>query len=221
MESALKKAARAAAQTMAITGFRSAKVPYRALERYVGRSALLADVQKELAGQVLDGFLEDNSLGELGYRELENIQDDPVTYTFRFVLVPYVQLGDYSVLRVDTRNLEFPEEHRMQAMTDVLEKFTEFQQVEEATDWKDWVILDAERHLTREAALEQENWALTLSKDDALHPSFLQEKFIGMVPCQERSFDMVCSAEGLVGYSGKLMRFELKLKSVVRRQRPA
>ena len=66
VDSALKKAARTAARTITIPGFRSSKVPYRAIERYVGRSTLLADVQEELAGQALDQFLEGNPLGRVG-----------------------------------------------------------------------------------------------------------------------------------------------------------
>ena len=227
VDSALKKAARTAARTITIPGFRSSKVPYRAIERYVGRSTLLADVQEELAGQALDQFLEGNPLGELEYTELENMQDDPVTYTFRLVLEPYVQLGVYSDLRVDPRDLELTEEDREQTISDLLENFTEFQRVEKAADWKDWVTLDVksvvsdqERKLTGEVALAQEEWAFTLSKDDVSHPLSFQEKVIGMEPGQERSFEMVYPTKDVDADAGKLLQFEFKLKSVERRQRP-
>ncbi len=227
VEAALKEAAAIAAQTIRIPGFRKSKVPYRVIERYVGRPALLSQVHEQLANRTIQSYLQENPMGELEYMGVENIQDDPVVYSYRLALEPYTELGDFSALRIEPRELELTEEEGEQEKSNLLKRFAETKQVEDAANWQDWVtldvksvILDEENNPTDEVVLEEEDWWVTLEEEGPLQPPGLEQEIVGMKPGQCRTFDLTYPEDSSSVHAGKSVRFDLEIKSVERSTEP-
>ena len=227
VQSALQEAATMAAQTVKIPGFRKSRVPYRVIERYIGRPALLSQVHEKLANETIQAYLRESSLGEVENVAVENIQDDPVTYTFRLALEPYTELGDYSELRVEPRELELTEAEREQEKIRLQEQFAEPKEVEEAANWEDGVtldvksvVLDEEKNPTDEVILEEEDWQVVLQEGEALQPPGLEQEIIGLETGQQKTFDLAYPEDSTSVYAGKNVRFTLKVKSVERRVNP-
>lgn len=223
VEAALKEAAAVAAQTIKIPGFRKSKVPYRVIERYVGRPALLSQVHEQLANRTIQSYLQDNPLGEVESMGVEDIQDDPVVYTYRLALEPYTELGDFSTLRIEPRELDLTEEEREQEKSNLMKRFAETKQVEEAANWQDWVtldvksvILDDENNPTDEVVLEEEDWWVTLEEEGPLQPPGLEKEIVGMKPGQSRTFDLTYPDDSSSVHAGKSVRFDIEIKSVER-----
>ncbi len=224
---ALQQAASIAAQTIKIPGFRKAKVPYRVIERYVGRPALLSQIHERLANETVQTYLQESRLGEVENVTVENIQDDPVTYTFRLALEPYTELGNYAELRIEPRDLALTEAERTQEKTRVQEQFAESAEVAAAADWQDWVtldvksvVLDEARNPTDEVILEEENWQVTLDREGTLQPPGLEQAIIGLAAGQAKTFDLAYPEDSPSVYAGKSVRFDLKVVAVGRYVNP-
>ena len=227
VDSALKDAAEVAGRTIRIPGFRKSKVPYRVIERYVGRPALLSQVHETLANQTIQEYLLENPLGEVENMGVENIQNDPVAYTYRLALEPYTELGDFTGLQVEPQELELTEEEQAQEKTNLLERYAEVKQVESAADWQDWVtldvksvILDEEQQPTEEVVLEEEDWRITLEQEGTLQPPGLEGEVVGLEPEQSKNFVLAYPEDSTSVHAGKQVQFDLKVKSVERSQQP-
>ncbi len=227
VEAALRDAAAQAAQTIKIPGFRKAKVPYRVIERYVGRPALLAQVHERLAQETIQTYLRKNDVGNTENAAVESIQDDPVTYVFQLALEPYTSLGDCSALRVKPRALELTEEEREEEKIRLQGRFAVPQEVEEAADWQDEVtlnvksvILDEEANVTDEVILEEEGWQVVLEKEEMLQPPGLEREIIGLTPGQAKTFDLAYPEDSASVYAGKHARFDLRVVTVKRHVNP-
>ena len=227
VESALKEAASIAAQTITIPGFRKAKMPYRVIERYVGRPALLSQVHEKLANETIQAYLRESGLGEVENMAIETIQDDPLTYAFRLALEPYTALGDYSELRIEPRALELTEAEREQEKARWQERHAEAAEVEAAADWQDWVtlhvksvVLDEEGQPTDEVILEEEDWRVALEQEGTLQPPGLELEIIGLAKGQEKTFDLAYPEDSASVYAGKSVRFDLRVTSVERHVNP-
>lgn len=227
VDSALKDAAEVAAQKIKIPGFRKSKVPYRVIERYVGRPALLSQVHEPLASQTIRDYLQEHPLGAVENMGVENIQDDPVTYTFRLALEPYTELGEFADLKVEPRELNLTQEEKDQEKTNLLERFAEVKKVESAADWQDLVtldvksvILDEEKQPTDEVVLEEDDWQITLEREGTLQPPGLEEEIIGLDPGQRKSFALAYPEDSASVHAGKQVQFDLTVKAVERSQEP-
>jgi len=227
VESALQEAAAQAAQTVAIPGFRKAKVPYRVIERYVGRPALLSQIHEKLANETIQTYLRESSLGEVENVVVANIQDDPVTYIFHLALEPYTELGNYSELRVEPRVLELSAAEREEEKAKWQERYAEAQGVAEAADWQDWVtlkvksvVLDEAQNPTDEVILEEEDWRVALEKEGTLQPPGLEQEILGLAQGQAKTFDLTYPEDSTSVYAGKSVRFDLEVKAVERYVHP-
>lgn len=227
VDTALKTVAAALAPKVNIPGFRKAKVPYRVLERYLGRPAMLAEAHPRLRQEAIQQYLKDNRIEDAEKLILEREQDDPVAYTFRVVLEPYVALGDFADLRVETRDLAWNEETQAEARDKILAEFTTLEAKNDAAAWGDAVtlqiksvILDETRQPTDEIVLDEDAWEVELDPQFPLDPPGLDQEIVGQAPGARKEFVLTYPADGDSVHAGKAARFELAVTSVQSYQQP-
>lgn len=231
VDTALKTAATALAPKVNIPGFRKTKVPYRVLERYLGRPALLAEAHAELGQAALKAVqqhLKDKRIEDVENLVLEQVQDEPVAYRFRVVLEPYASLGDFAALRVETRDVAWNEEAQAAEKDRILDEFATLQAKNDAAAWDDTVtlqiksvILDEAQQPTDEIVLDEDAWEVELNPQYPLDPPGLDQEIVGQAPGARKEFVLTYPADGDSVHAGKAARFELAVTSVQSYQQPA
>lgn len=228
VDTALKTVATALAPKVNIPGFRKTKVPYRVLERYLGRPAMLAEAHPNLRQEAIQQYLKECQLEDVETVILERTQDDPVAYTFRVVLEPYVALGDFADLRVETRDVAWNEEAQAAEKDRILNQFATLQDKNDAAAWDDTVtlqiksvILDEARQPTDEIVLDEDAWEVELNPQYPLDPPGLDQEIVGQAPGARKEFVLTYPADSDSVHAGKAARFELAVTSVQSYQQPA
>lgn len=228
VEDSLRKEAEDVGRTVNIPGFRKSRVPFRVIERFVGRPALLAQVHEKLSQQLIQEYVEENFPEDVANLTLARIADEPVAYTYHLCLEPYVKLGDLSDLRVETQPLEMSEEERTEVREELLKRHQEIVDVDDAAALQDWVtvdigsrILDEDLQPTDETVLEEEDFEMLLEEEGTLQPPGLEREMVGLRVGEKKEFDLPYPEDSSSMHAGKVARFNVELKSVQRSESPA
>ncbi len=224
VDNALKAVASNFAGRINIPGFRKSKVPYRVLERFVGRSALMAEAYEDLVRQAL-GYC----LVELGITEPEQVEsvavtDEPTAYTFLISLEPYVELlPSYKTLRIEPEDLELTAEEKQEAQAELRERYASVVEVEDPIVWEDLVVLDIKGVIldenlepTDEVVLEDDEWDVQLSAEHPLGPPNLEQEILGLKTGDDKQFVLTYPADSESVYAGKSAQFAIRVLRVSR-----
>lgn len=113
---AMQVKARQLAREVQLPGFRPGKAPYDVLVRRIGEDTLRAEAVEELVQPVFEEALEQEDIEPYARPTLEDIETDPVVFTFTVPLAPTVVLGDYRAIRQDVEDAEVTDEALNEAL---------------------------------------------------------------------------------------------------------
>ncbi len=224
VEGALKEVASKLAGRINIPGFRKSRIPYRVLERYVGRTALLAQAHEDLAQQALRYFLAEAQITEPEHVQLDKIADEPVVYTFTIALEPYVDLPtNYRALRIEPRDLELTAQEKEDEKAGLCDRFARREEVTGPIAWDDSVILDIKgvvldenQEPTDEVVLEDDEWQVELSAEHPLGPPNLEQEILGLNTGDSKEFVLTYPEDSESVYAGRSAHFAIRVVTVER-----
>ncbi|MBP6015766.1 MAG: trigger factor [Candidatus Promineofilum sp.] len=113
---AMQVKARQLAREVQLPGFRPGKAPYDVLVRRIGEDTLRAEAIEDLVQPVFEEALQQQDIDPYARPTLENIESNPVVFTFSVPLAPTVVLGDYRVIRQDVEDAEVTDEALNEAL---------------------------------------------------------------------------------------------------------
>jgi len=96
----MHRTAREIAQRANIPGFRKGKAPYAIILQRFGEAVIRQKAADDLTDAVYQEALEQESIIPFSTASLEDIQLDPLRFTFTVPLPPLVELGDYRAVRL-------------------------------------------------------------------------------------------------------------------------
>jgi trigger factor len=107
-DKALDRAFRRINQLVNIPGFRPGKAPRRLVEQRIGRDLIVQEAHRDIMDKLYQEALEQESLVPVSDPEVDVYQDEPLAFKVQIDVYPNVDLGDYSSVRVEPRevNLE-------------------------------------------------------------------------------------------------------------------
>ncbi len=224
VDSALQTVATSLAGRINIPGFRKSKVPYRVLERYVGRPALMAEAHEGLAQQALRFFLDEAGITEPEHVQLEKVTDEPTSYAFAVSLEPYVELlAEYRDLRIEPRVLELTAQEKEEEKAALCDGLAQMEETDSAIAWDDTVVLDIKGVVldenlepTDEVVLEDEEWEVEISEEHPLGPPNLEQEILGLKAGDAKEFVLTYPEESESVYAGKSARFAIRAVKVSR-----
>lgn len=127
---AMQQKARELGREVHIPGFRPGKAPYDVIVRRVGEDVLRAEAVEDMAQSVFEEALEQTGLEPYARSTLDDIQPQPLVYTFTVPLDPVVTLGDYRARRKELEPIQVTDE----AVSGALEYVQMRHQIVEAVD---------------------------------------------------------------------------------------
>jgi trigger factor len=130
VEKEMRKAARRLARDIHVPGFRPGRAPYRVILRRVGRDSLRAEVAEELVQPVLEEAVEQVEAELSAPPQLDDIDMEPLVFSFTVPLAPKVELGSYRDMRKEIEPVAISDE----AIDEALEQIRVRHQVIEEVD---------------------------------------------------------------------------------------
>lgn len=224
----LRKAARRVAQQVRIPGFRRGKIPYQVLVQYVGMEALVDEFAGDLGNALYPQALEEAGIKPFAMGVMQDMQVDPLRYTVLVPLPPEVKLGDYrQFLRVEEPEVVISDEQVQAAIDDMLDKFAEYRDIDQPSEYGDLitldvraVVLDEEGNETDVVVLDEKDWDVTPDTAYPMEPAGLDEAIVGMSAGEEKQFDIHWAEDSDSMYAGKDVRFSVTVHAIQRYMRP-
>ena len=227
VDAALAQAARRLAQKYKIPGFRPGKAPREVVERMVGKQALLEEALDDLGSKVYKEALEQENIEPFGMGEMENFTLDPMVLKMLVPLAPFVELGDYKVIRVpyvaptvDEHAIEHQLDH-IRENNAIIEPVGD----DVAAEATMIATVDIEGTVDGEVFIDQQN-NVTINLFTELDPDEEMLDFatpiIGMKPGEAKVFSLAVPATERYGeFGGRMAEFNVQLHGLQKRELPA
>lgn len=219
-EKEMQKAARKAATQYKIPGFRKGKAPYNIILRHFGVGALAEEFVDELGQEMYKAAIEQEGIEPFGIGSMNNIEMDPLRYYVTVPLPPEVKLGDYRSLRVEATQVELDESEVQARIDQILERESGYGDVERPSEYGDLmnvdvyaVVLDADSNETDTVVLDETDWDITPDAENPMEPAGFDAALLGMVPGDEKTFEIDWPPDSASMYAGQRVRFQVVLHS--------
>lgn len=220
VEKELQKAARKVATQYKIPGFRKGKAPYNMILRQFGVGALMEEFVDELGQEVYKDALALEGIEPFGIGSMNNIELNPLRYFVTIPLTPEVKLGEYRSLRVEETPVVVDETEVQARIDQILEREAGYANVERPSQYGDLmnidvraVVLDADDNETDTIVLDETDWDVTPDEENPMEPAGFDAALLGMVPGDEKTFDIDWPEDSPSMYAGERVRYHVILHS--------
>lgn len=197
VEQAMRQSARKLGRDIHIPGFRQGKAPYSVILRRVGRDALRADVAEELIQPVFAEAIETSEVEPYGGPSLDNMELEPLIFTFTVPLAPEVELGAYRQIRKEVEPVSVTDEAVEEALEQIRNRHQIVEEVDRAAALDDLVTVSGKGELVAKPADEESEEEAA----DAAPEVIFEEESIDLLLDSEKLFAGTPFVDNLVGLS--------------------
>lgn len=197
VEQAMRQSARKLGRDIHIPGFRQGKAPYSVILRRVGRDALRADVAEELIQPVFAEAIETSEVEPYGGPSLDNMELEPLIFTFTVPLAPEVELGAYRQIRKEVEPVSVTDEAVEEALEQIRNRHQIVEEVDRAAALDDLVTVSGKGELVAKPADEESEEEAA----DAAPEVIFEEESIDLLLDSEKLFAGTSFVDNLVGLS--------------------
>ncbi len=201
VEQAMRQSARKLGRDIHVPGFRQGKAPYSVILRRVGRDALRADTIDELIQPVFAEAIETSQVEPYGGPSLDNMEMEPLVFTFTVPLAPEVTLGAYREIRKEVEPVSITDEAVEEALEQVRNRHQVVEEVDRAAALDDLVTVSGKGELVAKPADEDAEEDADEDAVDAAPEVIFEEESIDLLLDSEKLFAGTPFVENLVGLS--------------------
>lgn len=240
VDAEIDKVSRDYSKAARIPGFRPGKVPTKVVRQRF-RDQILHDVAHGLIPRAVDEALRERGVEPVDTPDIRDVvveEGQPLTFTAAFETVPPIEPGDYTGLTVHRREPVVTEEAVDQALSQLRERAARYEPIEgRGVETGDSVLLDLVRTAARpaEAPLivvpgeappppeteSDKHDNVTVDIGAPANPPGFDEALAGLMPGDERSFDVVYPDSYTVEeLAGTTVRYDVHVKAIRRRVVP-
>ena len=220
LEPFLHRAYQRLVQRVTVPGFRKGKAPRGVLERIVGREALVDEALDFLVPEITERAITERELEVSAQPQVEVLELEPVTLKATVPLIPGVDLGDYTSLRVDPPSVTIQDDEVEKALTELRQGAAPWEPVERPVRMNDLMVMDLLGSVEGESVIKQLDASYIVNPDRQPVPGF-GEAVTGMQPGETRTFLLSFPDEHSVSkLAGKPCEFTVTAKEVKEQQLP-
>ncbi len=219
----LEKTAKKISGKKPVKGFRPGKAPYEAMEKAFGGATILNEALEELLSVSYYQALQDEKLTAIGSPEISIVKQaygDDVVYKAIVSLLPSVELGDFSDIKIKRKAVNVPDKEVDKAIEDLRKLRAQDKEVDREAKEDDLVEIDFSTTLNN-IPLEggQASKYQLILGDKQMIPGF-EAKIVGMKKGEEKKFKLKFPKDYKKGLAGKEAEFTVKLLAVRERKLP-
>jgi trigger factor len=207
-----------------IPGFRPGKAPRQLVEQRVGRDLIVQEAHREIMDDLYRRALEQEDIVPVSDPEVDVYQDEPVGFKVTVEVYPKVNLGDYSEISVEPREVNAADEEIDEVIQNLRNQQSTWAEPEEprAPVEGDQVILDFEVYEGDEEFHEPVKGADFVLGEGPLFKQ-IEEAVKYLEPGAEAEFDIDFEEddeEVPEQIRGKTLHYKVKLQEVKKRELP-
>jgi trigger factor len=207
-----------------IPGFRPGKAPRQLVEQRVGRDLIVQEAHREIMDDLYRRALEQEDIVPVSDPEVDVYQDEPVGFKVTVEVYPKVDLGDYSEISVEPREVNATDEEIDEVIQNLRNQQSTWVEPEEPRSpvEGDQVILDFEVYEGDEEFHEPVKGADFVLGEGPLFKQ-IEEAVKYLEPGAEAEFDITFEEddeEVPEQIRGKTLHYKVQLQEVKKRELP-
>ena len=193
---AMRLTARQIAKNTNFRGFRKGKAPYELVLQRYGENTLRQEVANELVQTVYLEAIEQEGIESYAPGVLDEIELEPITFTFTVPLLPTLDLGDYRDYRLDPPSVMVSQEEVQQALEQIREQNVILDPVTRPAAMNDRALIDlVGRTAGGVEFLNQDGIRILLEAQSTEPAPGFVEEIVGMEAGGERTFSLILPDE--------------------------
>jgi trigger factor len=220
LDSYLQRAYQRVSQKVKVPGFRPGKAPRAVVERVIGRESLLQEALEFMVPEATAKAIEQEAIEAGAQPDVELIGTDPVSIKATVPLLPLVETGDYSSIRVLWVAPAVSDEQINDAIEEIRKQSAIWDPVERPAQIGDQVVMDLLGVVDGETLLDQQDGPFVLSEEPMPIPGFGQA-LVGLSTGDTREFALTFPEDYLSeAMAGKECLFTVTAKETKEQKLP-
>ena len=203
-----------------IPGFRKGKAPRNIVERFVGREALLNESLDHMASDTARIAIDQEKLEISGPPDVEIEELEP-TITLKIIvpLVPNIDLGEYTKLRVPFNNPEITDEQVDDSLKQIQKEMAPWEPVDRPVKIEDMITIDVEGSVDNEIVINEKDVVYIAEPgNERPFPGFA-EKIVGLSKGLQQNFSLDIPEDYTVTkFAGKKSDFAVTVSEIKERK---
>jgi trigger factor len=190
-QKAMRRAARRISRQVNIPGFRKGKAPYELIVQRFGEETVRKEAAEDVVEAVYREAVEQEAIKPYAQGKLEEVEFDPLSFTFTIPLLPAIDLGDYRDYRLEARQVEVSEKEIAQALEEIQEQNAILDPVERPAAVDDGATINlVGRTMAGAEFLRQDELRVLLEGGSTEPAPGFVEAVVGMEAGEERTFTL-------------------------------
>jgi trigger factor len=189
-QNAMQRAARSIAKQVSIPGFRKGKAPYERIVQRFGEDTVRKEAAEMLVEDVFDKAIKEKDIEPFAPAALDELELDPITFTFTIPLAPTVDLGDYGDYRRKHKQAKVSKKQVKEALEDLRLQNAILEVVERPAEIGDGAVVGMVATFDEEELLKGDQIHLMLEADSTYPTPGFAEAIVGMAAGDEREFTL-------------------------------
>jgi trigger factor len=189
-QEAMQRAARRISKQVNIPGFRKGKAPYDLILQRFGEDAVRKEAAEALIEKVYDEALEKEEIEPYAPASLEELELDPIAFTFTIPLSPTVDLGDYRDYRLKYKQPKVSKKQVQEALEDIRMQNAILELVERPVEMGDGAVVGLLATADGEELLKGDQIHVMVEAGSTSPAPGFSEAIVGMAAGDERTFTL-------------------------------
>jgi trigger factor len=189
-QKAMQRAARQISKQVNIPGFRKGKAPYDLILQRFGEETVRQEAAETLIEKVYDEALEEKEIKPYAPASLDELELDPITFTFTVPLSPVVDLGDYRDYRLEYKEPKVSKKQVQEALEDIRMQNAILELVERPVEMGDGAVVALLARADEEDLLKGDEIHIMVEADNDYPAPGFSEEIVGMATGDERTFTL-------------------------------
>jgi trigger factor len=189
-QKAMQRAARQISKQVNIPGFRKGKAPYSLILQRFGEDTVRKEAAEILIEQVYDEAVKEKNIEAFAPAALDELELDPMAFTFTIPLAPTVDLGDYRDYRLKYKQPKVSKKQVQEALEDIRMQNAILEVVERPVEMGDGAVVALTAKAGEVELLKGDQVHIMVEADSSYPAPGFSEAIVGMAAGDERAFTL-------------------------------
>jgi trigger factor len=187
---AMQRAARHISRQVDIPGFRKGKAPYDLILQRFGEETVRKEAAEALIEKSYDEALEKEAIEPYAQPSLDELELDPIAFTFIIPLSPTVDAGDYRDYRLKYKEPKVSKKQVQEALENIRMQNAVLELVERPVEMGDGAVIGLLARIGEEDLMKGDELHVMVEADSTYPAPGFSEEIVGMAVGDERTFTL-------------------------------
>lgn len=189
-QKAMQRAARRISKQVNIPGFRKGKAPYSLILQRFGEDTVRKEAAEALIEEAYDEALKEKEIEPYAPASLDELELDPIAFTFTVPLSPTVDLGDYRDYRLKYKQAKVSKKQVQEALEDIRLQNAILELVERPVEMGDGAVVGLLATAGEEELIKGDQIHVMVEAGNPYPAPGFSEAIVGMAAGDERTFTL-------------------------------